>query len=70
VKRILKKGVHFFSQDTNTPLLEAEIPSLLTNLTRYGVHRAALAGLQYMRFQGMTINKILDILGDSKEKNS
>ncbi|MDR0878959.1 MAG: hypothetical protein LBN21_13000 [Treponema sp.] len=65
--KILKKGIRFFSQDTGTPMLEAEIPSLILNLTRGGMYRAALVGLCAMHEKGLTISQVLNIL-DNKPK--
>jgi hypothetical protein len=64
---VLKKGVRFASQDTDFPMLEEEIPLLTVNLTPAGIRNAALVGCFYLRQQGYSINKVLEIL-DTKSK--
>jgi hypothetical protein len=65
---ILKKGVRFVSQDTNTPISQKEIPFILEKLTPMGLRRAALVSLILMKNLGMTLNQALDILDDKPEE--
>jgi hypothetical protein len=67
---LLKKGVRFISQDTNTPMTLNEIPFIFQELTPKAIQNAALFGLTWMMRQGMTLNQALDLLDDKpKEKH-
>jgi hypothetical protein len=66
---VLKKGVRFVSQDTNLPMLDEEVPFIITSLTPTGLRRAAIVGFACMQARGYSINQALEILGDKpKEK--
>jgi hypothetical protein len=64
---ILKKGIRFTSQDTGRPLLEEEIPFVITSLTNAGMRAAAEVGFYYLHKQGFSLDQALDILGNPKE---
>jgi hypothetical protein len=66
--RVLKKGVRFVSQDTGLPLLEEEIPFVITSLTPTGMRRAAELGFILIQRQGFSLNQALDILGDTPKE--
>ena len=63
---ILKKGVRFNSQDTDTAMTDDEIPFIITNLTPTGMRKAACVGFHYMKSLGFSINKALEIMGNKK----
>jgi hypothetical protein len=66
---VLKKGVRFTSQDTNSPMTEDEVPFVVHNLTPAGIRCAAAFGIWDMCRQGFSINQALEILGGKpKEK--
>jgi hypothetical protein len=65
---LLKRGVHFVSQDTNEPLLQEEIPLVVMHLTPVGRERAALVGMHYFQTMGYSLNQALELLGDTPKE--
>jgi hypothetical protein len=67
---ILKKGVRFISQDTGNPMLEDEVPFIIKNLTPKGMRCAAILGFVHLQRQGYTLNKALEILGETPKEQT
>jgi hypothetical protein len=67
---IFKKGVHFFSQDTDEPMREEEIPFILSNLTPGGLFKAAMVGFAFMQANGFSLNHAIKIMSTNTEENS
>jgi hypothetical protein len=62
---LLKRGVRFTSQETDTPMLREEVPLVIMNLTPRGLRLAAAAGFGLLQARGYSINRALELLGDT-----
>jgi hypothetical protein len=67
--RLLKRGVHFVSQETDKPMLQEEIPLVVMNLTPHGLQLAASAAFRLLQSWGYSINQAFELLGETPKEN-
>jgi hypothetical protein len=50
-------------------MLREEVPLILANLTPQGRSRAAMVGFHYLQTLGFSINRALELLGDTPKEH-